>query len=108
MRCINMRLPTAGGLYHWEFEREGKPLRVKVDGQLTCSPLPERIDAALSGFGIACVPEDMVQEYIESGKLIQVLQEWCPTFPGYYLYYPSRKQHPPAFALLIDALRYTE
>ncbi|MCR2586329.1 LysR substrate-binding domain-containing protein, partial [Salmonella enterica] len=83
---INMRLPTAGGLYHWEFEREGKPLRVKVDGQLTCSPLPERIDAALSGFGIACVPEDMVQEYIESGKLIQVLQEWCPTFPGYYLY----------------------
>ncbi|EQU45569.1 LysR family transcriptional regulator [Escherichia coli] len=107
-RCINMRLPTAGGLYHWEFEREGKPLRVKVDGQLTCSPLPERIDAALSGFGIACVPEDMVQEYIESGKLIQVLQEWCPTFPGYYLYYPSRKQHPPAFALLIDALRYTE
>ncbi len=107
-RCINMRLPTAGGLYHWEFEREGKPLRVKVDGQLTCSPLPERIDAALSGFGIACVPEDMVQEYIKSGKLIQVLQEWCPTFPGYYLYYPSRKQHPPAFALLIDALRYTE
>lgn len=103
-----MRLPTAGGLYHWEFEREGKTLRVKVDGQLTCSPLPERIDAALSGFGIACVPEEMVQEYIKSGKLIQVLQEWCPTFPGYYLYYPSRKQHPPAFALLIDALRYTE
>lgn len=107
-RCINIRLPTAGGLYHWEFEREGKALRVKVDGQLTCSPLPERIDAALSGFGIACVPEDMVQEYITSGRLIQVLQEWCPTFPGYYLYYPSRKQHPPAFALLIDALRYTE
>lgn len=103
--CV-CQLPV--GLYHWEFEREGKPLRVKVDGQLTCSPLPERIDAALSGFGIACVPEDMVQEYIESGKLIQVLQEWCPTFPGYYLYYPSRKQHPPAFALLIDALRYTE
>ena len=83
-------------------------MAVVVDGQLTCSPLPERIDAALSGFGIACVPEDMVQEYIKSGKLIQVLQEWCPTFPGYYLYYPSRKQHPPAFALLIDALRYTE
>ncbi|MCU9756182.1 LysR substrate-binding domain-containing protein, partial [Escherichia coli] len=61
-RCINMRLPTAGGLYHGEFEREGKPLRVKVDGRLTCSPLPERIDAALSGFGIAWVPEDMVQE----------------------------------------------
>ncbi len=106
-RCINMRLPTAGGLYHWEFEREGKPLRVKVEGQLTCSPLPVRIDAALSGFGIA-FPEDMVQKYVKSGKLIQVLQERCPTFPGYYLYYPSRKQHPPAFALLIDALRYSE
>lgn len=105
-QCINMRLPTAGGIYHWEFECEGKPLRVRVDGQLTFNLLPERIDAALSGFGIACVPEDMVQEYIKSGKLIQVLQEWCPTFPGYYLYYPSRKQHPPAFALLIDALRY--
>lgn len=99
-RCINMRLPTAGGLYHWEFEREGKPLRVKVEGQLTCSPLPVRIDAALSGFGIA-FSEDMVQKYVKSGKLIQVLQEWCPTFPGYYLYYPSHKQHPPAFALLI-------
>ena len=107
-RCINMRLPTAGGIYHWEFEREGKPLRVRVDGQLIFNLLPERIDAALSGFGIACVPENEVQDYVKSGKLIQVLQEWCPTFPGYYLYYPSRKQHPPAFALLIDALRYTE
>lgn len=107
-RCINMRLPTAGGLYHWEFEREGKPFRVRVDGQLTFNLLPERIDAALSGFGIACVPENAVQHYVKSGELIQVLQEWCPTFPGYYLYYPSRKQHPPAFALLIDALRYAE
>ena len=103
-----LRLPTAGGLYHWEFEREGKPFRVRVDGQLTFNLLPERIDAALSGFGIACVPENAVQHYVKSGELIQVLQEWCPTFPGYYLYYPSRKQHPPAFALLIDALRYAE
>lgn len=107
-RCINMRLPTAGGLYHWEFEREGKPLRVRVEGQLTLNLLSERIDAVLSGFGLASVPEDTVKEYIKSGELVQVLDEWCPTFPGYYLYYPSRKQHPAAFALLIEALRHTE
>lgn len=105
-KCINMRLPTAGGLYHWEFEKAGKPLRVRVEGQLTLNLLSERIDAALSGFGLTCVPEDMVQGLVKSGELIQVLQEWCPSFPGYYLYYPSRKQHPPAFALLIDALRH--
>lgn len=107
-RCINMRLPTAGGLYHWEFEREGKPLRVKVEGQVTFNQLAEKIDAVLSGFGIAFVPEDSVQDYITSGELIQVLHDWCPSFPGYYLYYPSRKQHPPAFALMIDALRDTQ
>lgn len=107
-RCINMRLPTAGGLYHWEFEKDGKPLRVRVEGQLTLNLLSERMDAVLSGFGLACVPEDMVQEQVASGELVQVLQEWCPSFPGYYLYYPSRKQHPPAFALMIDALRYSE
>ncbi|RJT43385.1 LysR family transcriptional regulator [Rahnella woolbedingensis] len=106
-KCINMRLPTAGGLYHWEFEKEGKPLRVRVEGQLTFNLLSERIDAALSGFGIACVPEDMVEGLVKTGELVQVLEAWCPTFPGYYLYYPSRKQHPPAFALMIDVLRYT-
>ena len=106
--CINMRLPSAGGLYHWEFEKEGKSLRVKVEGQLTFNLLLERIDAVLSGFGVACVPEDTVQEAVKSGELIQVLDDWCPTFSGYYLYYPSRKQHLPAFALLIDALRHHE
>ncbi|MGO2304688.1 MAG: LysR family transcriptional regulator [Providencia sp.] len=106
--CINMRLPSAGGLYHWEFEKEGKSLRVKVEGQLTFNLLSERIDAVLSGFGVACVPEDTVQEAVKSGELIQVLDDWCPTFSGYYLYYPSRKQHLPAFALLIDALRHHE
>ncbi|HEJ7999314.1 TPA: LysR family transcriptional regulator, partial [Serratia liquefaciens] len=88
------------------FEKDGKPLRVKVEGQLTFNLLAERIDAASSGFGIACVPEDMIQNAVKSGGLIQILDEWCPTFPGYYLYYPSRRQHPPAFALLIDALRH--
>jgi len=107
-KCINMRLPTAGGLYHWEFEKDGKPLRVRVEGQLTFNLLSERIDAALSGFGIACVPEDMIEALVASGELVHILQSWCPTFAGYYLYYPSRRQHPPAFALLIDALRYAE
>lgn len=107
-RCINMRLPTAGGLYHWEFEKDGKPLRVRVEGQVTFNLLAERIDAVLSGFGLACVPENMIQDHVTSGYLVQVLQAWCPTFPGYYLYYPSRKQHPPAFALMIEALRYSE
>nr|WP_276515062.1 LysR family transcriptional regulator [Nissabacter archeti] len=107
-RCINMRLPTAGGLYHWEFEKDGKPLRVRVEGQLTFNLLSERIDAVLCGFGLAFVPEDMVQDAIKSGALVQVLEAWCPLFPGYYLYYPSRKQHPAAFALMIEALRYTE
>ncbi|ADO49483.1 LysR family transcriptional regulator [[Enterobacter] lignolyticus] len=104
-RCINMRLPTAGGLYHWEFEKDGKPLRVGVEGQLTFNLLAERVDAIVSGFGIGFVPEDMVQDELRAGALVRVLESWCPTFPGYYLYYPSRRQHPPAFALLIDALR---
>ncbi|MEG0008105.1 MAG: LysR family transcriptional regulator [Aeromonas sp.] len=106
--CINMRLPTAGGLYHWEFERNGKPLRVRVEGQLTLNLLSERIDAAAAGLGLACVPEDMVQTALAAGTLVQVLDDWCPTFVGYYLYYPSRKQHPPAFARLIEALRHQE
>lgn len=106
--CINMRLPTAGGLYHWEFERNGKPLRVRVEGQLTLNLLSERIDAAAAGLGLACVPEDMVQTALAASTLVQVLDDWCPTFVGYYLYYPSRKQHPPAFARLIEALRHQE
>ncbi|HCL5371818.1 TPA: LysR family transcriptional regulator, partial [Salmonella enterica] len=95
--CINMRLPTAGGVYHWEFEKEGKPLRVKVEGQLTLNRLMERIDAAREGFGITCVPEDSVAKHIRTGALVKVLDEWNPSFAGYYLYYPSRRQHPPAF-----------
>ena len=107
-RCINMRLPTAGGVYHWEFENAGKQLKVKVDGQLTFNTIAERIDAAESGFGLAFIPEDSIRQEIADGRLVTVLSEWSPAFSGYYLYYPSRKQHLPAFALLIDALRYTE
>jgi len=107
-RCINVRMPTAGGIFHWEFEKDGHTLRVKVEGQLTFNLLAERVDAALSGFGIAYLPEDIAQPYITSHQLVQVLPDWCHTFPGYYLYYPSRKLHPPAFSLIIDALRHTE
>ncbi len=105
-RCINMRLPTMGGLYAWEFEQGGRELKVRVDGQLTFNSLRQRIDAAVMGFGLAYVPEDAVKEEISSGSLIHVLETWCEPFPGYYLYYPSRRQHTTAFSLLVEALRY--
>jgi DNA-binding transcriptional LysR family regulator len=105
--CINMRLPTLGGLYAWEFEKDGREIRVRVEGQLTLNNLPQRIDAAEAGLGLAYVPEDTVQDAIAKGRLIPVLQTWCPYFDGYHLYYPSRRQHTTAFSLLVDALRKT-
>ena len=106
-RCINMRLPTRGGLYAWEFERDGRELRVRVDGQLILNSLPQRIDAAENGLGLAYVPQDAVQDALAKGRLVGVLEAWCPAFTGYHLYYPSRRQHTTAFALLIAALRHT-
>lgn len=105
-RCINMRLPTLGGIYAWEFEKEGRELKVRVDGQLTFNSLHQRIDAAKLGLGLALVPEDSVHKELANGQLVRMLQEWCEPFPGYYLYYPSRKQHTTAFSLFVDALRY--
>ncbi|MFS9650670.1 LysR family transcriptional regulator [Enterobacter hormaechei] len=105
-RCINMRLPTRGGLYAWEFERDGRELRVRVDGQLILNSLPQRIDAAENGLGLAYVPEDAVQDALAESRLVRVLEAWCPAFTGYHLYYPSRRQHTTAFALLIAALRH--
>ena len=105
-RCINMRLPTRGGLYVWEFERDGRELRVRVDGQLILNSLPQRIDAAENGLGLAYVPEDAVQDALAEGRLVRVLEAWCPAFAGYHLYYPSRRQHTSAFSLLIAALRH--
>jgi len=105
-RCINLSLPTLGSVYNWEFEKDGVELKVKVMGQLTFNHLEERIDAAVCGFGLTCVPEDMVQPQLKSGALIQVLDDWCSPFTGYHLYYPSRKQHTRAFSLLIEALRH--
>lgn len=104
--CINMRLPTLGGLYNWEFTKDKKEIRVKVEGQLIFNNLSSRIEAALSGMGILYAPEDSVQKYIDEGSLQCVLIDWCEPFSGYYLYYPSRKQHTAAFSKLIDAVRY--
>jgi len=104
--CINIRLPTRGGTYVWEFEKRGRPLKVRVDGQLVFNSIRLRMEAVLSGLGLAYLPEDQVARELASGKLIQVLDDWCAPFPGYHLYYPSRRQVAPAFALLVDALRY--
>ncbi len=104
--CINLRLPTLGGLYAWEFERDGRELNVRVEGQLVFNSIFQVFNAALAGFGLAYVPEDLAQPHFVDGRLERVLEDWCPPWSGYHLYYPSRRQHTPAFALLVEALRY--
>ncbi|TGQ34618.1 LysR family transcriptional regulator [Mesorhizobium sp. M00.F.Ca.ET.216.01.1.1] len=104
--CINIRLPTYGGLYAWEFEKTGRELKVRVEGQFVFNNSSLRLNAALAGFGLAYLPEDQVRAHLTDGRLVRVLADWCPPFPGYHLYYPSRRQQSPAFALLVDALRY--
>lgn len=104
--CINLRLSSSGGLYAWEFEKDGHPLRVRVDGQFTFNTVRPMVEAALSGYGIAYVPEDSTKAFIERGALIPVLEAWCQPFSGFHLYYPSRRQMSPAFALVVDILRY--
>jgi DNA-binding transcriptional LysR family regulator len=104
--CINVRLQTYGGLYPWEFEKDGRELKVRVDGQLIFNTSAQVVQAALSGLGLAYIWEDLAQPHIIEGRLHRVLEEWCPPFPGYHLYYPSRRQASPAFSLLIEALRY--
>jgi DNA-binding transcriptional LysR family regulator len=105
-RCINMRMATSGGLYIWEFSKHGRELNVRVEGQLTFNRASLMIAAALAGHGIMLVMEDMVDHHIASGALVRVLEDWCEPFDGYHLYYPSRRQALPAFALLVEALRY--
>ncbi len=107
-KCINLRLPTYGGLYAWEFEKSGRVLKVRVEGQLVFNNITLRLNAALTGSGLAYLPEDQVQVHIAEGRLVRVLADWCAPFPGYHLYYPSRRQSSPAFALLVDALRYRD
>lgn len=104
--CINTRLPTYGGIFSWEFEKKGEPLKARVDGQLTFNHIAMRLDAARKGIGLAYLPADVVQADIKGGLLIRVLSDWCAPFPGYHLYYPGRRQASAAFALLREALRY--
>jgi DNA-binding transcriptional LysR family regulator len=102
--CINLRLSTHGGLYAWEFEKDGQKLNVRVQGQLTFNSSGPMLRAALAGFGLACVPEDLVGEHVAAGRLLRVLEDWSPTFPGYHLYYVGRRSSP-ALATLVAALR---
>jgi len=104
--CITLRLPTHGGLYAWEFEKDGRELRVRADGQLTYNTTAQMMTAALAGLGLAYVPEGMAKPYLARGRLRRVLEDWCLPYSGYHLYYPSRRQPTPAFALLVGALRY--
>jgi len=104
--CINLRLPTFGGLYAWEFERDGRALKVRVDGPLVFNNTRMMIRAAMAGFGLAFVMEEQAATEVASGRLVRVLADWCPPFSGYHLYYPSRRQPTPAFTLLMEALRY--
>jgi DNA-binding transcriptional LysR family regulator len=102
--CINIRFPS-GGVYVWEFERRGREVNVRVEGQAIFNTSPHIVLAALDGLGIAFLPEEEFAPHIEEGRLVRVLQDWCPPFAGYHLYYPSRRQHSPAFSLVVDALR---
>ncbi|RJG01310.1 LysR family transcriptional regulator [Noviherbaspirillum sedimenti] len=104
--CINLRLPTYGGLYAWELKKGKRALNVRVDGQLIVNAVPQLIKGTLAGLGLAFALKELVQEHIDAGHLISVLEDWCPAFPGYHLYYPTRRQSSPAFALVVDALRY--
>ncbi len=104
--CINLRLSTHGGLYAWEFEKGNRELKVRVEGQLVFNGTLQMLNAALAGFGLAYVPEDLAQLHLAKGRLKRVLEDWCPPYSGYHLYYPSRRQSSAAFALLVDALRY--
>ncbi|QYE80964.1 LysR family transcriptional regulator [Pseudomonas aeruginosa] len=105
--CINMRMQSGGGLYAWDFQRKDRHVNVRVDGQLIFNTSPNIVDAALAGLGIAWLPEEEFAPHIEEGRLLRVLENWCPPLPGYYLYYPNRRQPSPAFSLVVDALRYT-
>jgi len=105
--CINMRMQSGGGLYVWDFQRKDKQLNVRVDGQLIFNTSPNIVDAALAGLGVAWLPEEEFAPHIEEGRLVRVLDDWCQPFPGYYLYYPSRRQPSPAFTLVVDALRFS-
>ncbi|HEV2664333.1 MAG TPA: LysR substrate-binding domain-containing protein, partial [Blastocatellia bacterium] len=104
--CINLRLPTHGGFYAWDFRRGGRELKVRVQGRVAFNAVTMIRNAALADLGLAYLPQDMVDAAIQKGRLVRVLADWCSPLPGYHLYYPSRRQPSPAFTLVVDALRY--
>lgn len=104
--CINLRLPTHGSVYAWEFEKGSRELRVRVEGQLTFNGTAQLLNGALAGCGLAYVPEGLVEQHITKGRLKRVLADWCPPYSGYHLFYPSRRQSSAAFALVVNALRH--
>jgi DNA-binding transcriptional LysR family regulator len=104
--CINMRMPTYGGLYAWEFDKEGQSVNVRVEGQLVFNTIQQIRRAALDGFGLAYIPLDLVQRDVDEGRLVRVLADWCEPFTGFHLYYPSRRQASPAFVAVVNALRH--
>lgn len=103
--CINIRLPTHGNLWPWEFEKDGRRLNIRVDGQLIFNTTFDCLDAAIAGLGVAYLPEELAEPYLRSGHLVRLLDDWCPMWPGLHLYYPSRRQPTGAMSLLIAALR---
>jgi DNA-binding transcriptional LysR family regulator len=103
--CGNLRMATHGGLYAWEFVQDGRALNVQVSGQLIFNTSTQLLNAALDGYALTYAPEDVIQPHVDAGRLVRVLEEWSPTFPGYHLYYPSRRQSLPAFALVVEALK---
>jgi DNA-binding transcriptional LysR family regulator len=104
--CIAMRLPTYGGLFPWGLEKDGHEVKVRGEGQLVFNNLAMRMQSALDGLGLAYMPEDQVLPHVREGRIVRVLEDWCPPFPGYHLYYPNKRQDSPAFNLLVAALRY--
>ncbi|GAU80274.1 LysR family transcriptional regulator [Bosea sp. BIWAKO-01] len=106
--CIASRLPTYGGLFAWGLEKDGREVKVRGEGQLVFNSLAMRLNSALDGLGLAYLPEDQAVPHIRDGRLVRVLEDWCPPFPGYHLYYPSRRHVSPALAVLIDVLRYRD
>jgi len=107
-KCINMRLPTYGGLFPWGLEKDDHEVKVRGEGQLVFNNLGLRLNSALDGLGVAYIPEDQVLAHVAEGRLVRVLEDWCPYFPGYHLYYPSRRHSSPALSLLVDVLRYRD
>lgn len=104
--CINLRLPTHDNLLPWDFDRQGKEIRFRVDGQWVFNSTSHMVRAALAGYGLAFVPEDLVREHMAAGRLVRVLEDWCKPLPGYYLYYPSRLHPSSAMSVVVEALRH--